>query len=383
MQQNSRFYAIKKYGFSSNIAIVHDLYTPIIGNQAALLYFNLLREVDRQKQIMNTSTSLNEYLKTINFNLEDFNHNRRILEAIGLISTYLEQDNERNIYTLAINEPLNFKNFIANTKYRHLLIKAIGQNNYDKLEFLHNSTRISSNATNISAPFTSVFNDLETQAVSNINFEELYVKMAKTTSLPIVISNECKQLIESYFKGYDLSMNEIEKIIYSSILLIDNKNYEIDIDLLNMGFQKHINAYHNVNVLQNIKLNRNNKIFIHYYQKQELAQIFSDYMALNCYHYLRAIVKTKLTEEQVHILDTLKNKYLITDFIINMLVDYTLFKTNGELNQKYIYKVAKSINANNLKSLQAIYDYFHFRNNTTQTEEKQESDSLITWEEVK
>lgn len=383
MKQNSRFYVTKKYGFSQNDNIIHDLYSPIIGNQASMLYFNLLREADRQAHAMNSATLISDYLKTIDLNIDCFINSRKKLEAIGLIDTFAEQDINTNLFTIVLKEPLNFKDFISNQKYRHLLIHAIGQRNYDKIEFLHNSSRVKSGSINISAPFESVFNDEKTIEVALVNFEELHKRIAKNSSTPIVINQQCKHLIESYWKSYDLSMSEIESIVYNSVLLVDNRDFETDVGLMNIQFQKYINSFSNIDVLKNIKVNRDHKIFINYCKKEETEKIFSDYMTLNCYHYLQAIIKTKLSDTQITILDTLKNKYLISDFIVNMLVDYSLFKTHGVLNEKYIYKVANSINTNNLKTLQEIYDYFHFRSKKTQEQKNQSTnDGLLTWEEV-
>jgi replication initiation and membrane attachment protein DnaB len=90
--------------------------------------------------------------------------------------------------------------------------------------------------------------------------------------------------------------------------------------------------------------------------------VFADYQSLNAEQYLRAIVKSTLTHEQLEIINLLRSKYLLPDFIINLLVDYTLFKTNGVLNNKYITKTAQTINNLGLKSLTNVYDHFHFAN---------------------
>jgi replication initiation and membrane attachment protein len=362
MQHDVRFYVIKKYAFSSNFHFLDDLYSPILGCNATSLYTKLIHEAKKQVITLGVSTELKDFLKQVNLTAVEFGETRIKLEALGLVTTYLVTKDNQCVYTFVLNEPLNFSLFSQNQKFRHLLIKQIGELNYQKLEYVYGATRISVNTDNVTASFESVFSDEEINQISLMNFDELYKRIAACTSLPIVINKEAKAIIESYFKNYDLSINEIERIIYQSIAITDDHCYHIDPGLLRIKFHQMINSVNNLNVLQNIKLNRNIKMFAKHLSPIETAQVFADYQSLNAEQYLRAIVKNHLTEEQLSIINILRTKYLLPDFVINLLVDFTIYKANGTLNKKYIIKVAQTINNLGLKSLQAIYDYFHFNN---------------------
>jgi replication initiation and membrane attachment protein len=318
---------------------------------------------------MNLATDINEYFKLIGMSLIEFTQARQKLEAMNLITSYLQVNDKNGVstYTFMINEPLNFNDFIANQKYRHLLIRNVGQLNYEKFEHHYLTNRVPDGAINVSTNFESVFNDSEIMEVTTMNFQALHAKLAACTSLPIIIDNSSKNTIESYFKKYDLSFNEIEKCVTNSIAMTDDQQYQIDNDLLKVNFNKLVNSVNNINVLKNIQLNRNIKIFMQYTQREQLDDVFNDYNSLNAEQYLRAIVKTNLTSEQSEVINTLRDKYLLPDYIINLLMDYTLFKTNGNLNSKYINKVAQTVNALNLKTLSQVYDHFHFMNKVQHT----------------
>jgi replication initiation and membrane attachment protein len=162
--------------------------------------------------------------------------------------------------------------------------------------------------------------------------------------------------------------------------MTDDRTYQVDVDLLRLNLNKLIHSGNNINILQNIKLNRNTKMFIQHFSTDQLTHVFSDYMTLNSEQYLRAIVKSNLTQEQLTTIKTLKEKYALSDYVINLLIDYTLFKTNGSLNEKYIVKVANTINGLGLKSLSQIYDHFHFVNTIQQTTAKDpDQTSLVEW----
>jgi replication initiation and membrane attachment protein len=365
MQQNARFHAIKKYAFTLNDHFLHDLYAPILGIQATNLYINLVHEAQKQIIALGTATEMSDFFKQIGCSIVEFGETRIKLEALGLLTSYLEVKRDNALYTFIINEPLNFKSFSENQRFRHLLIKQIGEMNYQKLEYVYSANRVPHQANNITVTFESVFNDQEIEEISFMNFNELYRRIAACTSLPIVIGKEAKAVVESYFKNYDLSFNEIEHVIYNAVVLTDDRDYRVDPELLRLKFHQMLHSVNNINILQNIKLNRNSKMFIEHLTPTQNNKVFADYQSLNAEQYLRAILKSSLTKEQLEIINLLRNKYLLPDFIINLLVDYTLFKTNGILNIKYITKTAQTVNNLGLKSLTSIYDYFLFAHHSS------------------
>lgn len=370
MLKNTRFFAAKKYAFTFNYHFLYDLYAPIIGVDATNLYTKLTHEAEKQALTMGFATDINEFFKHANMNNLQFIKARAVLEALGLLMSYININNDAATYTFMTNEPLSFKKFIENQKFRHLLIRQIGQSNYERLEYLYGANRIPENAENVTATFDSIFHDDEINDVSLINFNELYERIAACTSMPIVIDKTCKSIVESYFKSYDLSISEIEHVIYSCIVVSDDHTYQVDVDLLRLNLNKLVNSANNINILHNIKLNRNTKMFIQYLDTAQLTNVFNDYMTLNSEQYLRAIVKSCLTPEHLSTIKILREKCTLSDYAINLLIDYTLFKTNGTLNEKYITKVANTVNGLGLKSLSQIYDHFHFVNTINQTASK-------------
>jgi replication initiation and membrane attachment protein len=362
MLPNTRFYATKKYAFTLNDNFLQDLYAPILGIHATNLYVKLVHEAQKQIITLGTATELSDFLKLIGYSIVQFGEARIKLEALGLLTSYIEIKNTNTTYTFIINEPLNFKLFNENQKFKHLLMKYIGETNYQKLEYVYSANRVPNQANNITVTFESVFNDQDIEEISLMNFDELYQRIAACTSLPIVIGKEAKAVVESYFKNYDLSINEIERGIYNAVVLTDDHMYQVDPELLRIKFQQLISSVNNINILQNIKLNRSTKMFTQHLSVEENSKVFADYQSLNAEQYLRAIMKSNLTNEQLDTINLLRNRFFLPDFIINLLVDYTLFKSNGILNSKYITKTAQTINNLGLKSLTSVYDHFHFIN---------------------
>lgn len=379
-----RFKIIQKYAFVVDNALLLDLYSPIIGKNATLIYDSLINEIKKQSLANGFATNLLDFLKHLNISDLEFIEARKYLEAMNLLNTYCETNDLDNVttYNFVINEPLCFHDFISNQKYRHLLIRAIGQVNYEKLEFFYGSARVSNKSANVTATFESVFNDKDINSVTSINFEELYKKLSSFTSTPIIIGDEAKSIIESYFKSYDLSLNEIQRIITDSTIYTDDKLYSVDSQLLKVKFDDFINGVKNINALKNIKLNRNAQMFVKHLSNIELINVYNDYLNINSEQYLRAIFKCALNDEQIALIKSLKNDYCLPDGIINLVIDFTLFKLNGKLNEKYVRKIAQTINALNYQTIQQVYDHFHFINASNNINVKQASitnDNEIEW----
>jgi replication initiation and membrane attachment protein DnaB len=361
MLRNTRFQAVQKYAFNSLVSLLNDLYAPIIGHQAIHVYHTLLSEAQKQSAILGILNDINEYLRSIGMDLNTFSKAREQLEALGLMSTFLETNNITGIstYYFQVHEPLGFDKFIANQKFRHLLIKSIGQTNYERLEYLYTANRIPRTVINVSTPFETIFNDQDINAITSFNFQALHATIAKHTSSNITISENAQKLIESFFNTYNLTIKEIEYIVSGSVICSDDGLTIVDIDLLRIRLTEFVNSIKNVDLAHNISVNRDKKIFSQYCSKEQLLPIFNDYQTFNAEQYLRAILKTSLNDDELKVIKTLREKYLLSDAIINIIIDLTINRTNGRVNYIYATKVAKTINALNLKTLEEIYDYFH------------------------
>ncbi len=385
---NVKYVIYKDYGYTLNYELLYDLYSPIVGSEAINLYINLYHESNKQVKIAGVSSYLKDFNDACGHSPIKFSELRSKLEAIGLLQTYLQENINQTemIYHFLIKQPLSFDNFINNQKYRYLLIKSIGQLNYEKLEYMYMPSRIPSDSTNVSSTFEMIFDNKELSEVKTFNFDKLYQNIAKNTSTLIVISNECKAIIESYYQNYNLSESEIEHIIYGCIVSTEN-TFEVDQDLLSLKFHEYINSAKNVSVFSNINLHRNAAMFVKNLSSEQIQTIFNEYKNLNSEQYLSAIYKTPLSSDEKETIEVLRNSYKLSDYVINLLVDFTIFKTNGKLNRTYICKIAKTVNGLNLNTLTDIYNFFRFKNKDINELNAKSSSELfkqeaIDWESI-
>ena len=354
---NLIFSIIKKHDFSIDYKSLYDLYTPIIGSDATNLYINLSNEYDKLLQIGIKFTDANSFLTSLNINDERFLEIRNMLEAMGLIKTYVDQ-NEPDNYYFELISPLSFEKFIDNQKYRHLLLNKIDQAGYEKLEYLYSNNVIPENLVNISASFEQVFNNQnQLKEIYQFNFERLYSALIADSHQTIILSTKVKQIIESFFSSYNLSTNDIQYCVHQSIVKNDNNEFTVDENLLQLNLKKFVNFSKNVNVFEQAKVNRNSQMFLEQIKEEEIEDVFNSYRNFNSEQYYSIIKKTPLTPEEIEIIQTLRTTYKIDDSLINLMIDYSLLKTRGILNKKYITKMAQTANNLNLLTLVNMYRY--------------------------
>ena len=112
-----------------------NLYQPIIGYKAVGLYFTLLTEADNQKinPIINHKTLFDRMQMTAS----DFVDSRKLLEAVGLLKTFVSDLKENKFYQYELYAPKTPKLFFDNTLLYGMLIKCIGENDANKLRNIY------------------------------------------------------------------------------------------------------------------------------------------------------------------------------------------------------------------------------------------------------
>lgn len=338
---NNFFFTVKKVNeFKLNINALYDLYLPVVGQTATSFYVILSNYVESNK---NESLTFNScaICKQLNVSNEELTIAKDKLEAIGLLSTFISTNNKKdNILILVVKPALAYQDFIANPKLKTLLINAIGTSNYEYLEFKNAPSSQLEDAIEITRSFDQVFNGNELKNVHILDFEKLYQNIQKTTSLPLVIDDNCKNIIQDVYAKYQISLKDIEFVIYDSINDMDGFN-KVNANLLIQNFNRLINKQVTAPVQS---INRDFRLFTTGLDKEMEDKIYLDYKMCNAELYLSIIFKKPLNSEEKQLIHILRTKFHLTDELINVLVDFSLNKTNGKLNKKYITKAAHTVN---------------------------------------
>ena len=192
--------------------ILTDLYLPIIGADAVMLYFCLWSSLDNS-QIVSKDFSHQKLVSSLRMTINEIYDNRSKLEAIGLIKT-LVKEGEVNNYIYELYSPASATEFLSHPILNIVLYSNIGKIEYDNLVKAYKLPRFNtSNYNDITKSFNDVFestgmtsydlslddirkyNKLKLNINSNFDFNFLINSMPKNIDVNRVFTKEIKELI--------------------------------------------------------------------------------------------------------------------------------------------------------------------------------------------
>ena len=210
--------------------ILTDLYLPIIGADAVMLYFCLWSSLDNS-QIVSKDFSHQKLVSSLRMTINEIYDNRSKLEAIGLIKT-LVKEGEVNNYIYELYSPASATEFLSHPILNIVLYSNIGKIEYDNLVKAYKLPRFNtSNYNDITKSFNDVFestgmtsydlslddirkyNKLKLNINSNFDFNFLINSMPKNIDVNRVFTKEIKELIINLSFIYDIDAIHMSNII--------------------------------------------------------------------------------------------------------------------------------------------------------------------------
>ncbi|XQP55019.1 MAG: DnaD domain protein [Mycoplasmoidaceae bacterium] len=372
---NNFFFTVKKVNeFKLNINALYDLYLPVVGQSATSFYVILSNMAENQVKNQALTFNSANICKQLNISNEELIQAKDKLEAIGLLSTFISTNNkEDNIFIFVVRPALAYQEFISNPRLKKLLINQVGTANFEYLEYKNAPESQLQDAIEITRNFDQVFNNDDLKNVHILDFEKLYQNIQKTTSLPVVIDDDCKNIIQDVYAKYQLSLKDIEFVLYDSINDMDGFN-KVNANLLIQNFNKLVNKQVTLPVQT---VNRDFRLFTTGLDKTMEDKIYLDYKMCNAELYLSLIFKKSLNADEKQIINILRTNYHLSDEVINVLVDFSLNKTNGKLNKKYITKAAHTVNGLGLINASQVVAHLKNANKDTKVSVEEKVDQYF------
>lgn len=210
--------------------ILTMLYQPIIGPLPIILYFSLWGDLDKKQQI-STEYTHHHLITNMQISMHDILEARRKLEAIGLMKTFLKEDNI-NSYIYELYSPIKAHDFFNHPILNIVLYNNIGKKEYDKLKEYFKAPRINTTGfEDITVSFTDVFesvpltsydilnNDIRKKNMQKLNINSNFDFSFLADSLPSsldrdkIFTKEIKELILQLSFLYDLDAIKMQDII--------------------------------------------------------------------------------------------------------------------------------------------------------------------------
>ena len=223
------------------------LYQPIIGHTAVSLYLTLLDDL-KKSEIMSDELTHHHLESTMQLKLTDIIIAREKLEAVGLMKTFVKEENVNN-YIYVMYSPLPAHDFLNHPILNVVLYNNLGKKEYDKIVNYYKVPRLNlKEYKDITASFNNIFtsvsgniyqenDNIVKKNMGTINLENRVDFDLLISSIPkTLVSDKCfnedtKQLINSLSFTYNIDDLNMQGLIRNSInekglidktVLIDN-----------------------------------------------------------------------------------------------------------------------------------------------------------------
>lgn len=331
------------------------LYQPLVGMQAIMLYHTLLNDINLQREhTIQTHHTLMNYL---NSPLDVIYETRLKLEAIGLLKTFENEQDNLKTYTYALQSPFSPITFFKDPMLTELLYHHIGDTKFNALKkYFTTSSSTKQLGDDITASFYDVFDtfkpalanekqDTETteqneedQKVKEIDFSWIEL-MLKQRMIPVnkVLTTNNKKLISNMMQLYDLATHEIEK---SVLWALTDENI-LDTEEFKSACHDLFKTQHNTSIRlvpKQEKVQRTPSTETIPQTKEE--QLVREFETMSPRELLENLSAGQASEREMKMISDVMTQYGLTTSVMNVLVHYVLMQSNMKLSKPYLDTIA-------------------------------------------
>lgn len=345
------FYEIRLASLITNIDkdSLLELYQPLIGASAAILYLTLLKQ--KRNADGGSIFKVEQLLKTMQISAGELHSARKYLEAVGLIRTYESVTDDVRCYIYVVYSPKSPKAFFDDVLFKGLLIQNVGEKEAKRLanKYKVNLT-IPEDYTEISASFVDVYKlDYDDPSFKKdfgnqiIGRDHGRAQLEFNYDLFFGYVQENSGITQSIFKKKDLK--EIARL--ATLFGLNEKQMAfIIIDEYNPNETQHFN-------FDSIKNKCEDSIRYSQVSRTEKSQVSGDSAMTNKIQMMEEVAPakflqylqqgTKPARSDINIVNSLSKDYGFGNGIINAIVEYVLYKNNNILSKNYCEKIASSL----------------------------------------
>ena len=354
MESNNLIYILKKRGLlaSDSLKFIMDLYLPIIGETAAFLYLFLFFKINKGEVSGNYDDLIvKSYLSNQNFLLA-----RQNLESIGLLNTYKKDDDSEIVFV--INDPETPKNFFDNFILKGLFITSSNEEEYKRIMSQY---AVDFNFKKYKDIGASVQDSYKIEFDYDVIENGKKVELVGRTKNPLKDNFSDVKLLNYLCKNFQLSANSLSEEEVNNIHrvatlhglneagigqlcgeclnLLNKRGNKIDILKLRKLAQIYVK---NFDVAKIGKKLNTKKMQIN--SGSDAIKKVKYYESMSPYMFLREKqdgIDPVMSDRKI--IDKLAFDMGLSDGMINALLDYTLTKCDGSLNEVFIMKVASTL----------------------------------------
>lgn len=346
--------------------ILTNLYLPIIGTDAVMLYFTLWADLDAS-EIISSEYAHQKLVSSLRITIGELQNALNRLEAIGLIRAFVKDGNVNN-YIYEIFSPVSASEFFSHPILNIVLYSNVGKREYDNLIKLFKMPRLNtSNYTEITKSFNDVFestsmtsydlsledirkyNKLKLNINSNFDFNFLISSMPKNMDTNKIFTREIRELIINLSFIYDIDAIKMANIIKVSL----NDKGNINRDELRKNARNHY-QFDNGGLLPTIIDNNQPE----YLRKpigdtSKRAKMIYTFETISPREFLMTVNNgSEPTRRDLKLIEDLLVDYKLKPGVVNVLLDYTINVNNKRLTRAFVETIAGEWQRRNIETVE-------------------------------
>ena len=343
--------------------VLISLYEPIIGSTALSLFLTLWQDLDKS-ELISQDFNHHHLMVTLKDSLYNIVTARKALEAVGLLKSYVKENDNLNEYLYELYSPLSAYEFFNHPVLSILLLNNIGEAEYQSLveyykkivvpkkEYKEITSTMNETFKSVT-PYEKANEEIRRKNKLNINISNLFDFDLIEQSIPKGLLNDKtlykrnRELINQLAFVYNidsLKMAECIRLVIDNVGIID-KDKLISIIRRNYEFNNNGTLPTIVYRTQPDYL----KTPVGTSNRDKMIQVFEN---TKPYDFLRFKNKgTKPNTRDLKLLEILAIDYNLPPGVINVLIDYAIRVNDGKLNQKYLETIASSWNRKGVKTV--------------------------------
>lgn len=333
--------------------ILNMLYLPITGPLPIMLYNILLTDLDKLELISEVNIHAH-ILSNLHVSTQELEEARNILEAIGLIKTFLKTDTVNN-YIYELYSPVTSHEFFSHPIFNIVLYNNVGKNEYEKLVAYFKMPKINKDEyKEITHTFSEIFepipytssnvlqenirkyNKLKLNINSSFDINFLIDMLEKTIDRK-VFTKDLQELIVSLAYLYDIDVTRMQNILRTCI----NEKGTINREELRKNCRNHYKFDHSGTLPTIVERCQPAHLRKPIGDNSNLAKMIYTFEATNPYDFLKSKQNGgEPLKRDVQLLEDLLIDHKLTPGVVNVLIDYVLKTNDKKLTRARVETIA-------------------------------------------